>query len=329
MKFVIPDDAPPVYRSYPREVERLRAHGEVVVYETRPASREELVERMRGATAIINVRSYNTFTEEVLAALPELKFITVLGTGIDNVDIAACNRHGVVLANTPGCSTSSVAELTIGLMLAVARSISVSDRSVRAGEWRHRHTWELKGKTLGVVGLGLIGAEVVRLAQSFGMRVVAWSFNDDPARAAQLGVELLPFDDLLRQADVVSLHLRNTPEARGMLGREQLRLMQPSAILINTARGAIVDRDALYEALRDGTLAGAGLDVFVNEPLPADDPFTSLDNVVLTPHIGAATAEAAVQLAAAPVDNIINYLAGDPSNVINPEALEHPKHRRE
>ncbi|RIK38040.1 MAG: hypothetical protein DCC58_17195 [Chloroflexi bacterium] len=321
MKFVIPDDAPPVYRNFPDEVARLGNYGEVVVYDTRPSGQDEIIARMAGATAVINVRAYTTFTEAVLAALPDLKLISVLGTGIDNIDLSACTRHGVAVTNTPGCSTSGVAELTIGLMLSVARTIPISDRGIRAGEWRHRHNFELKGKTLGVLGLGLIGSEVARLAQAFGMRVIAWSFTNDPARATRLGVELVALEDLLRRADIVTVHLRNSEQARGLIGAEQLALMRPSAILINTGRGAIVDQAALYEALRDKRIAGAGLDVFVNEPLPGDDPLTSLENVVLTPHIGAATVEAAVQLAKAPVDNIINFLAGTPTNVMNPGVL--------
>jgi phosphoglycerate dehydrogenase-like enzyme len=176
--------------------------------------------------------------------------------------------------------------------------------------------------------LGLIGQEMARLGQALGMRVIAWSFRDDHARAAALGVEQVSLEELLSRADVVSLHVRNSPEAKGLIGRDQIARMKPTAILINTARGAVVDEAALADALRENRIAGAGLDVFVQEPLPKEHPFAGLENVVLTPHIGWVTHEASERLAAAPVENIARYLAGAPTSVVNPAALEHPKQRR-
>jgi D-3-phosphoglycerate dehydrogenase len=324
MKIVIPDDFPPVYQDHP-EVARLRHHGEVIVYSTRATSEEELIERLRGAEIAINVRAYTVFSQQVLAALPKLQLVSVLGTGTDNFDLPACSRHGVLVVNTPGASTVSVAELTLALMLAVARHVALADRKLRQGVWYHQHGFELRGKVLGIVGLGLIGQEVARLGQALGMRVIAWSFHSDPERAAALGVGLVAFEDLLRQSDVVSIHVRNSAEARGLIGQEEIRLMKPSAIVISTARAAIIDEDALLEALREGSLGGVGLDVFLQEPLPRDHPWAQLDNVVLSPHVGWVTHEAAARLASAPVDNILHYLAGNPTDVVNPVALEHPK----
>lgn len=316
-RVVIPDDSPPIYQHYPEEVARLRTYGEVALFDARPASTQELIERLARATAVINVRAYTTFTAEVIAELPDLEMISVLGTGVDNIDLDACNRHGVVVTNTPGCSTTAVAELTFGLMLAVARNIALEDRNIRNGEWQHHQSFELRGKTLGVIGLGLIGAEVVRLAHAFGMRVIAWSFTEDLQRADRLGVELVPLTILLQQSDIVTLHLRNSEHSRGLIGHEQLALMKSSAVLINTSRAAIVDPAALYTALSERRIAGAGLDVFAQEPLSQDDPLCGLDTVVLTPHVGAATREAAALLAKAPVDNVISYLTGAPTNMVN------------
>jgi phosphoglycerate dehydrogenase-like enzyme len=251
----------------------------------------------------------------------------VLGTATDNFDLPACGRHGVVVTNTPGASTVSVAELTLALLLATARHVALADRKLRAGDWYHQHGVELRGKLLGVIGLGLIGQEVAQLGRAIGMQVIAWSFRNDPERAAALGVERVTLEELLRQSDVVSLHVRNSPEARGLIGRREIGWMKRSAILINTARAAIVDQEALLEALRERRIAGAGLDVFLEEPLPPDNPWVQLDNVVLTPHVGWVTHEASARLAAAPVDNIESYLAGRPTNVVNPAALEHPKQR--
>ncbi len=326
MKIVIPDDYPSVYRDDP-ELARLQAMGEVVVYGTKAASEDELIERLRGATVAINVRSYSAFAERAITSLPDLQLISILGTGTDNVDLAACDRQGVLVTNTPGASTTSVAELTIALLLAVARHVPLHDRKVREGSWHHEMGFELRGKALGVVGLGLIGQEVARLGQAFGMRVIAWSFRRDEPRAAALGVDLVALDDLFREADVVSLHVRNTTEARGLVGRRLLGLMKPDAVLINTARAAIVDQDALVEALRERRIAGAGLDVFLEEPLPADSPWTKLENVVLSPHVGWVTREASGRLAAMPVDNVEAYLSGRPANVVNPGALSHEKQR--
>ena len=327
MKIVIPDDFPPVYQDHP-EAARLGEYGELVVHGSRATSEEELIERLRGAEIALNVRAYTLFGERVVAALPELRLVSVLGTGTDNFDLPACSRHGVLVVNTPGASTVSVAELTLALLFAVARHVALADRKLREGVWHHQHGFELRGKVLGIVGLGLIGREVARLGQALGMRVIAWSFHNDPERAAALGVEMVAIEELLRQSDVVSLHVRNSAETRGLIGRHEIRLMKPSAILINTARAAIIDEDALLDALRDGRLAGAGLDVFLQEPLPSDHPWAQLDNVVLTPHVGWVTHEATARLTSAPVDNVLHYLASNPTNVVNPAALEHPKQQR-
>ena len=328
MNIVIPDDFPSAYADHRAQLDRLRPLGEVAWHRTRAADRDELIERLRGAEAAINVRGYTRFDEPLLATLPALRLISVLGTGTDNIDLDACSRRGVVVTNCPGASTAAVAELTWALLLAVARNLVRSDRSVRDGAWEHLPSFELRGKTLGVIGLGLIGQEVARLGQAFGMRVMAWSYRHDPERAARAGVELAAFDDILREVDVVSIHVRNSAEARGLIGPRELALMKPSAVLINTARAAIVDEAALLGALREKRIAGAGLDVFLQEPLPGGSAWAELDNVVLTPHAGAVTAEASARLAAMPVDNILAFAGGQPENVVNPAALDHARHAR-
>jgi phosphoglycerate dehydrogenase-like enzyme len=244
--------------------------------------------------------------------------VSILGTGTDNVDLVAARARGIVVTNTPGVGAPSVAELTFGLLLAVVRAIPLSDARLRQGTWQHVEGPELSGKTLGVLGLGAIGGRVARIGLGFGMRVIAWSFSADAARAAALGVELVERDDVFRAADVVSVHLRNTPEARGFVGARELGLMKASAVLLNTARGALVDQDALVAALRSGQIAGAGLDVYLEEPLvPEKNPFKDMPNVVLTPHVGAVTHEASARSRAMPVDNILAFLDGQPVNVVN------------
>jgi phosphoglycerate dehydrogenase-like enzyme len=321
---VIPDDFPPVYTGRP-ELDDLRALGEVRLYGERASTREQLVERLQGARFIVNVRAFTVFDEALLAALPDVQMVAVFGTGTDNFDLEAADRVGVVVTNAPGENARSVAEHVIALMFALARTIPAYDRDVRAGFWRHHEGIELEGKTLGVVGLGSIGSQVARIGEGLGLRVIAWSPSPDPARAARLRVELLELDELLHLADVVSLNVALSERSRGLIGRRELGLMKPSALLINTARGALIDEDALVEALQAGRIRGAGLDVYAAEPLPQDSLLRGLDNVVLTPHAGWVTAEARSRLLGAPIRNIQAFLAGTPRNVVNPKALAHER----
>jgi phosphoglycerate dehydrogenase-like enzyme len=319
VQIVIPDDYPPAYGG-PEQADllRLRDYGTVTVHTTRYADREEFFARLASAEVVINIRSYSVFDEEALAHAPNLKMISILGTGTDNVDLAAAARRGIAVTNTPGVGAPSVAELALGLILATARAIPLSDRRLREGAWQHVEGPELYGKTLGLLGLGAIGQYLARLATGLGMRVIGWSFNQDAGRAAACGAELVERDEVFRQSDIVSVHLRNSPEARGFVGAREFGLMKPSAILINTARGAIVDQDALVAALRDGTIAGAGLDVYPNEPLTLQqNVYRDFENVVLMPHAGAVTVEANARSRTMPVDNIIAFLEGRPVHVVN------------
>lgn len=321
MRIVVPDDFPPVYQSHD-ELEALKPYGEVVLYGTKAADKQELIDRLKGADALINIRAYSRFDAEVLAALPDLKHLAILGTGTDNVDLEAATKHGIVVTNTPGASTISVAELAITLMFAAARHVATADRAIRSGRWQHIQGIELRGKTIGVVGLGAIGQEVAFMARAFGMRVVAWSLTKDEERARRVGAELVELDELLKVSDVVSLHLRASPQTNGIIGARELSLMKPTAILVNTGRGALVDEAALAEALASGRLGAAGLDAFVQEPLPSESPLTKLDNVVLTPHFAWVTAEATGRLRRMPVDNLIAFFEGRPVNVVNPVVLK-------
>ena len=315
VRIVIPDDFPPAYSGRP-EVEDLRRLGEVVVYTDRARDREELLSRLARAQVVLNVRSYTRFDAETLAALPDLRLIAVFGTGTDNIDLGAAAKRGVTVCNAPGANARSVAEHALALALAVARSIPRHERELRAGRWQHFEGPEMDGKTFGVMGLGSIGGHAARIAAAFGMRVVAWSRTPDEARAAACGARLVELDDLLRTADIVSLHLATTERTRGIIGARELALLKPSAILVNTARGALVDEPALVETLRAGRIFGAGLDVFAQEPLPAGHPLTALDNVVLTPHAGWVTREARERLLCLPVANIAAFLSGHPQNVV-------------
>lgn len=224
----------------------------------------------------------------MLQSCPQLRLISVWGTGTDHIDLDAAARRGIVVKTTPGVSAISIAEHTLALLLAVVRHIPLADASTRRGEWMRGQSVELHGKTCGVIGLGAIGRRFAQLAAAIGMRVVAWTMHPRPVA----GVEMVELDDLYRISDVVSVHLRLSPQTQGMIGERQFALMKNSAILVNTARGAIVDEPALLAALAGNRIGGAGLDVFPVEPLPPGHALTVLPNVVLTPHCAGITPEA-------------------------------------
>jgi phosphoglycerate dehydrogenase-like enzyme len=291
-KIVVPDDFPPVISGTPA-LAALQAYGDVDVYTSRPDTQDELITRMQGAHTVVNIRAYCKFTAEVLNACPGLKHLAVWGTGTDNVDLAAAKALGITVTNTPNTATDAVAEQGLALMLAAARKVPFLDAQVKRGEWVRGMLTQLAGKTLGILGTGVIGMRMAQLGKGIGMQVIAWTYNPDPAKAEALGLRYLEaMTDVLRQADVVSLHLRYSPATERLIGARELALMKPTALLINTARGQLVDQQALYEALRDGTIAGAGLDVFEQEPIDPHDPLLSLPNVVLSPHTAGTTPEA-------------------------------------
>ena len=306
---VVPDDFPSVFAGTGAEA-ALRALGPVTVYSERGAEDEaELIRRTSGAVAVINIRAYSKFTARVLAACPSLRIISIWGTGTDNVDHAACAARGVTVANTPGVNARAVAEHAMALMLAATRAIPAMDAGVRAGQWPRRLLTQLEGKTLGIVGFGAIGRRVAELARPFGMRLLVSTWGPDDGRAASAGATHVPLETLLHEADVVSLHMRLSPETGGVMNAARLALMKRSAFLINTARAGLVDRAALVSALQSGAIAGAGLDVFHQEPIAADDPLLALPNVVLTPHDAGMTPEVIELGLRRAVENVAAFLA--------------------
>jgi len=305
---VIPDDAPPVM-SRSDAIRQLRGHDHRL-YETLPADSRELVARIADADAVINIRASTRFTAGVLAECPRLRLISIWGTGTDHVDLAAAKARGLTVTNTPAVSAVAVAEHTLSLIFAVAKQTVNIDRAVRNGEWPRAMVQQLHGKTLGVIGAGAIGREVIRLGTGIGMNVIAWSFH-------QRGdYQWVTLEDLFRRADVVSVHVRQSPETLGMIRGEHFAMMKAGAIFINTARGRIVVERDLIEALRNTRIAGAGLDVFETEPLPPDSPLRLLPNVVLTPHAAGITREAMEAGLAMAIGNVMAFRAGKPVHVV-------------
>lgn len=254
--------------------------------------RPALLEAVHSASAIL-VRSATSVDAEVLAAAPSLKVIARAGVGLDNVDIKAATAAGVMVVNAPTSNIISAAELTCGHILSLARHIPAAHAALAEGKWkRSAYTGtELYEKTIGIIGLGRIGALIAARMQAFGTKVVAYDPYITSARAQQLGVQLLSLDELIETSDFITIHMPKTPETTGMIGAAQLAAMKPTAYVINVARGGLIDEDALYQALTNNVIAGAGLDVFVSEP-PTGSPLLGLPNVITTPHLGASTDEA-------------------------------------
>jgi len=282
-----------------------------------------LLEAVRGAHALI-IRSATQVTAEVLDAGSDLVVVGRAGIGLDNVDVAAATARGVMVVNAPQSTILSAAEHTLALLLAQARNVPQANAALKAGKWE-RSRWEgveLHGRTLGVIGLGRIGALVAQRALAFGMRLVAHDPYVSPERARQLGIELLSLDDLVNQADFITLHVAKSKETIGLVGRDLLARAKPNLRLINVARGGIVDEDALAEAIREGRIAGAALDVFAVEPT-TQSPLFELDRVIVTPHLGASTREAQDKAGVTIAEQVVLALSGDfvPS-AVNVDASE-------
>jgi D-3-phosphoglycerate dehydrogenase len=310
---VIPGDDPPQLQGSPH-LDRLRPFGEVVLYTDRPTTATEKLRRAREAVCLINSRGAVKWPGDLLRQLPNLKMITVCGIGTDAIDLETARELGLVVCNLPGRTAPIVAEHALALMLATARRAWFQTNELKQGRWNRRDNIGLRSKTLGLIGAGAIAAEMARLAGAIGMRVQAWTFHPSGERAAQLGIAFVPLDELLRTSDVVSIHVKLTDQSRGLIGARELDLMKPGALLINTARGPIVDTPALVRALNSGKLEGAGIDVFDEEPLPPDFPLLACEQVVLTPHNADQTPEGMELLNGGVVDNVIAFLEGKPRN---------------
>lgn len=259
---------------------------------------EEFASALATADALI-VRSATRVTRDMLALAPRLKAVGRAGVGVDNIDVSAATERGIAIFNAPGGNTTAAAELTMGLLISIARKIPAAEASLRSGQW-NRSAFkgvELRGKTLGLIGAGRIGSEVAFRCQAFGMEVIASDPYLSPTRADELNVELTSLEGVLERSDFISIHVPLTEETEGICGAHEFKQMKSTAYLVNASRGGIVDERALAGALRDGEIAGAALDVYEDEPLGPDNPLRSAPNLVLTPHLGASTAEAQVGVA--------------------------------
>jgi len=268
---------------------------------------EEVVKLARDCDGII--AGVEQLTEEVFKQLPKLEAVSRCGVGTDNVDLEAARKRGITVSSTPNAPTQSVAELTVGLILNLLRRVNLSDRWVRSGTWSREMGQLLFGKTIGIVGLGRIGKRVAELLRPFGVKILASEPKPDKKWVEENKVSLTSLEELLRESDIVTLHIPYTEQNRNLINAERLKIMKEGAILINTSRGGLVDEGALYQALKSGHLSGAALDVMEVEPYRG--PLKELDSVILTPHIGSYALEARVQMEMEATKNLINMLTGE------------------
>ncbi|HIQ32257.1 MAG TPA: phosphoglycerate dehydrogenase, partial [Methanothermococcus okinawensis] len=319
VKILITDDI------HEEAVEILRKVGDVEIATN--LSREELKRKIEDVDVIV-VRSGTKLTRDILEHAKKLKIIARAGVGVDNIDVEYATERGIIVVNSPDASSISVAELTMGLMLAAARNIPQATASLKRGEWDRKSFKgiELYGKTLGVIGLGRIGQQVVKRAKAFGMNIVGYDPYIPEEVARDLGVKLLDdLNELCKVSDFITLHVPLTPKTRHIIGKEQISLMKRNAIIVNCARGGLIDERALYEALKEGRIRAAALDVFEEEP-PRNNPLLTLDNVIGTPHQGASTEEAQKSAGIIVAEQIVKILRGEPAeNVVNLPAIPSEK----
>jgi len=314
-KIVVPDDFPVAISGTEAET-KLHNLGETHIHTDKAETREGLIERIKGADVAVNIRAYSKFTREVMADCPGLRMISIWGTGTDNVDLTAAKELGVTVTNTPGANALSVAEHTVAILLALARQVPLLDKGTRGGQWPRIPMVQLNGKVLGIIGLGAIGTHLARMAKGLGMEVIAWTRRATPERAEKAGVRFVSREELMQTSDVVSMNLGLNDETRGFLTTEDFDRMKPSAFFVNTARAGLIAPGALVDALENKKIAGAALDAYDEEPLPADDPLTQFANVVLTPHNAGMTPESTRTGLMMTVDNVANFLSG---KGVNPE----------
>src|SRR5438067_5657121 len=314
MRILISDDLSPEAKTI---LERIP--GGQVDFRTglKPAELREII----SGYAALAVRSATKVTADLLAAATKLRVIGRAGTGVDNIDLQAATRRGVVVMNAPGGNSVSVAEHTVALLLALARQVADASSSTRAGKWEKKKFAagrELLGKTLGVIGTGNIGTLVVKRAQAFGMKVLGYDPFLSPEAAAKLGVELVDLPEIFRRSDAITLHVPLTEQTKNMVGAAQLAQMKPGALVVNCARGGLVDEKALADALRKGSLGGAALDVFEQEPPPSDHPLFGCPNFIATPHLGGSTEDAQQNVATIVCEAMVEYLTtGTIRNAVN------------
>lgn len=298
---------------------KLKARADVTILRERLESSEKIVQTLRDFDILLLMRERTRFTDEEYGQLPDLKLISQTGRTGRHLDLPAATRRGIAVAGTPSDSGSTTKELTIGLILALLRKIPEVNQRMREERWPALTGLMLKGKTVGVLGFGRIGKEVARILKAFDTRVLAYSRSLTPGKAAEGGAEAVSMETLLRESDVVTLHMQFNEQTRGIIGAKEFALMKPGAYLVNTGRGPLVVEQAMIQALESGRLGGVGLDVYDIEPLPMDHPLRRLDNAILMSHRGYATVEILSERYEQAMENILSFIDGRPVDLLNSE----------
>ncbi len=311
-------------------MDRIRSFCDMEVWEGElPPAREVLFEKTVEIEGLLSLLT-DKIDAELMDRARKLKVISNYAVGFDNIDVRGATKRGIIVGNTPGVLTDTTADFAFTLMMSAARRLAEADRAVRAGKWK---TWgplvllgqDVYGSTLGIVGLGRIGAAVAKRAKGFGMKIIYYDVNRQPQSEKEIGIEWADMATILAQSDFITLHTNLTSLTHHLIGAQQFKQMKQNCILINTSRGPIVDNLALYEALRDGKIAYAALDVTDPEPLPADHPLLRLDNIIIAPHIASASVATRTRMAMMAAENLIAGLRGEmPPNAVNPEVLKQP-----
>jgi phosphoglycerate dehydrogenase-like enzyme len=307
---------------------RLGETAQITTFQDHIFDEDAIVQRLRDFDVVIGMRERTPFRRPLLERLPNLKLLMTTGMGNASYDFDAATELGIPVAGTSMGAGPVTAELTWGLILSLLRHIPIEDAAVRRGGWQQTLGEGLYGKTLGVVGLGRLGTAVARVGLAFQMKVIAWSQNLTAEKAQAAGVEYATKEQLCRDSDVVTIHYVLSDRSRDLIAADDIALMKPSAYLVNTSRGQIVNEPALIAALSEKKIAGAGLDVFEIEPLPADHPFRRLENTVITPHLGYVTEDAYRMMFTNAVENVQTWQAGDATRIINPAVFENPRLRK-
>jgi phosphoglycerate dehydrogenase-like enzyme len=315
ISIAILDDYQGVAKSY-ADWSRVEARAHVQIFRDHLADADALAERLAPFDAICVMRERTPLPAALLARLPRLKLIVTTGAKNRSIDMAAAQQHGIIVCGAGPGTGGQMVEFTWGMILALARHIPFEDRAMRAGGWQTTIGIALAGKTLGIIGLGKIGAGVAKIGQAFGMEVIAWSANLTDARAAECGARRVDKDELLRRSDVITLHLVLSGRTRGIIASRDFALMKPTSLLCNTSRGPLIDEAALIDALRHQRIAGAALDVYDQEPLPSEHPLRALENTVLTPHVGYVSVDSYRHYFPEMVEDLQAFLDGKPIRVI-------------
>jgi D-3-phosphoglycerate dehydrogenase len=296
-------------------VKKLKSLGEVKIFKDPPETRDELKKRVEDAD--IAIVGWSILTEDVLDSAKNLKMVSIYATSCHYVDLEAAKKRGIVVTHVPSYATEAVAEHVFALLLAAVRKLLLADRHVRRGEfdWRPFIGIELFGKTLGVIGTGAIGCRVAEIAKAFGMRILAYDKFPNLKRAEEIGMKYVDLETLLRESDIITLHVPLTHETEKLIGKKEFEAMKDGAVLINTSQGKVIDEKELVNALKSGKIAFAGLDVFEEEPPRKDNLLFKLDNTVLSPHIGFCTDKAIKRCGDICIDNVVKFLEGKPQNL--------------